>query len=138
MLTMRAPALLLLWAALGSVSATAQSPKDAVALAAFHISSAGLSCAACHPDGDPANAIPEAVLAVANQQCRACHGDSAQMANTSRPKLADPNINPHASHLVAVDCTVCHAGHGSVAESYCLKCHAFTMPMPKLAGSAAK
>ena len=97
-----------------------------------------MSCAACHPDGDPASMVPEAVLVAANRQCQTCHGDSAQMAKTSRTKLADPNINPHASHLVAVDCTVCHAGHASASESYCLKCHAFTMPMPRLAGSAAK
>ena len=138
MLAMRAPAMMVLLAALGSVPATAQSPNDAVALATFHASKAGLACTACHPEGDPASLVPEAVLAAANRQCQGCHGDSAQVAKASRPKLADPNINPHASHLVAVDCTVCHAGHASVTESYCLKCHAFTMPMPRLAGSAAK
>jgi len=138
MLTMRVPAVLLLLAALLSVPAAAQSTDNATALANFHASRAGLGCADCHPGGDPASTAPEAVLAAVNRQCQACHGDSANVAKASRPKLADPNINPHASHLVAVDCTVCHAGHASVTESYCLKCHAFTMPMPKLAGGAAK
>ena len=135
---MRATAVLLLLAALASVPVAAQSPNLSVALATFHASRAGLACAACHPEGDPASLAPEAALAAANRQCQGCHGDSAQVAKASRPKLADPNINPHASHLVAVDCTVCHAGHASVTESYCLKCHAFSMSMPKLAGSAAK
>lgn len=135
---MRAPVLLLLLAALASVPAMAQAPGDATNLAAFHGSKAGVPCTACHPDGDPASMAPEAALATVNLQCQGCHGDSARVAKATQPKLADPNINPHASHLVAVDCTVCHAGHASFAESYCLKCHAFTMPMPRLSGVTAK
>ena len=34
-----------------------------------------------------------------------------------RPKLADPNINPHASHLVAVDCRIATPGHTSGRRS---------------------
>lgn len=138
MLAMRAPAVLLFLAALTSVPVAAQSPTDAVPLATFHAAKAGLPCAACHLEGDPASVVPEKVLTTVNRQCQGCHGNGAQVSKVNRPKLADPNIDPHASHLVAVDCTVCHGGHASVSESYCLKCHAFTMPMPRLAGSAAK
>jgi succinate dehydrogenase/fumarate reductase flavoprotein subunit len=51
---MRATAVLLLLAVLAPVPVAAQSPNDAVALATFHASRAGLACAACHPEGDSA------------------------------------------------------------------------------------
>lgn len=137
MFAVRFTALLCL-AALLMAPAMAQSAPGAANLAAFHTAKAGATCTACHPDGDPASLVPEAALAAANRQCQACHGDAAQMARLSQPKLADPNINPHASHLVAVDCTVCHGGHAATSVSYCLQCHAFTMPMPQLAGIASK
>jgi fumarate reductase flavoprotein subunit len=139
MLAIRA-SLLAVAAALALAPAIAQPPSGTTPLAEFHATKPGLACTACHPDarGNPLSVTPEVALAAANRQCQTCHGDSAQMAKTSQPKLADPNINPHASHLVAVDCTVCHAGHATVSESYCLKCHAFTMPMPVLSRAGGK
>lgn len=131
-------AALLCLAALAMPAAVAQPASGAADLAGFHTTKVGADCGACHPDGNPASLAPEGVLAAANRQCQACHGDAAQMTKVSQPKLADPNINPHASHLVAVDCTVCHGGHAALSTSYCLQCHAFTMPMPKLTGIAAK
>lgn len=128
----------LLLAFLTLSTALAQPAAGDANLADFHGAKAALACTACHPGGDPSALVPEAALAAVNRQCQACHGDSAQVAKATQAKLADPNINPHASHLVAVDCTVCHAGHTSGRESYCLQCHAFTMPMPRLSGVGAK
>lgn len=134
-----APILLaLLSLSLSLPAALAQPSAGSATLADFHGAKAGLACTACHTGGDPTALMPEAALAAVNRQCQACHGDSAQVAKTTQAKLADPNINPHASHLVAVDCTVCHAGHTSARESYCIQCHAFTMPMPRLSGVGAK
>ena len=128
----------LLLAVLTLSAALAQPSAGGANLADFHAAKAALACTACHTGGDPSALTPEAALAAVNRQCQTCHGDRAQVAKTTQAKLADPNINPHASHLVAVDCTVCHAGHTSVRESYCLQCHAFTMPMPRLSGVGAK
>ena len=105
-------------------------------LASFHRSEAGVKCKECHVEGDPKSVTPEEALASINKQCVSCHGNAEQLAKELAPKLANRNINPHASHLVAVDCTACHAGHDRPGEAYCLKCHDFNMPMPGAARAA--
>ncbi len=116
----------------------AQQSADAGSLAGHHVEKAKVGCAACHGSGDPSAVVPEETLAVVNRQCVTCHGDSGALAKAILPKLAHPDINPHDSHLVAVDCTVCHAGHASRSEAYCLKCHVFEMQMPGAARKTAK
>ena len=94
---------------LGTTASYGQAPAGN--LAAFHMGIVRVTCGACHVEGDPKSVSPEVALASANGQCVACHGDSAKLAIAVKSKLANRNINPHASHLVAVDCTACHAGH---------------------------
>lgn len=121
-----------------AIAAHAQQPAAPDNLAALHATKVRLACNACHVEGDPASLSAEEALASVNRQCARCHGDSAKLAKDLLPKLPDRNINPHASHLVAVDCTVCHAGHTAAAEAYCQKCHAFVMPMPKGTGVVSR
>jgi fumarate reductase flavoprotein subunit len=110
-----------------AAAALAQSPPPN--LASFHAQKLNLPCAACHGESNPAAVPPEQALATADQKCTGCHGDAKTVAAALRPKLKDKNINPHASHLVQIDCVTCHHGH-TAAESYCVQCHAFDMPMP--------
>ena len=72
---------------------------------------------------------PEESLDTANQNCVGCHGDAKALAEKLAPRLANKHVNPHASHLVELDCTTCHRGH-KPGEAYCLQCHAFEMQMP--------
>jgi len=88
-----------------------------------------IACTSCHAGGDPLALSAEASLKEANQSCIACHGDEKKMAELSQPQLANRHINPHAGHLVALDCVSCHTGH-KPAKAYCLECHEFKMPMP--------
>ena len=115
-----------------AMSADVQAQKTAPAsdLASFHVVTLDAQCDACHGSADPKSIPPEQALALVNARCTSCHGDAAQVSTKVKRKLRNPNIDPHASHLVAVDCTVCHAGHAAQAQSYCLECHAFDMPMP--------
>lgn len=89
-----------------------------------------IACTSCHASGKPMTLSAEASLKEANQACITCHGDEKRMAEISQPKLANRHINPHAGHLVALDCVSCHAGH-KPAKAYCLECHEFKMPMPR-------
>lgn len=108
----------------------AAAPGQPVAdLATVHAARVKLPCAACHGDTTPTALTPEESRATTNQQCVACHGDAAKLAAALAPKLANRHINPHAAHLVEIDCTTCHGGHAA-SESFCLQCHAFDMPMP--------
>jgi fumarate reductase flavoprotein subunit len=124
--------LLLAW----SASMCAQTMPTTGNLASLHMGKAQVTCKACHVEGDPKTVTPEQSLASANGQCISCHGDAGKLAEALAPKLANRYINPHASHLVAIDCTTCHGGHAATSESYCLKCHEFNMPMPGAARSA--
>ena len=98
-------------------------------LATVHAQRAGLACTGCHGDTAPTALPPEESVATVNRQCVACHGSAATLAQATAAKLANRHVNPHASHLVEIDCTTCHRGHAA-AESFCLQCHAFDMPMP--------
>jgi fumarate reductase flavoprotein subunit len=118
--------------ALGTQAALPASPggaaAEAPALADLH-KSHKLACKSCHGESKPQSLVPEEALARANASCVSCHGDMAKMAAVSKPKLANPHVNPHASHLVQIDCVTCHKGH-EPEQSYCVQCHAFDMPMP--------
>lgn len=118
-------------------AALAQSTTGNTDLASFHAKQVKVACTACHEKGDPKALPAEQSLATTNRKCESCHGDYAKLAEMVAPKLANKYINPHASHLVAIDCTTCHAGHAA-EESFCLQCHAFDMPMPGGARAAKK
>ena len=124
--------LFLAWST-GINAQTKTTPSD---LASVHRGKAQIECTACHVGGDPKSVTPEEALASVNKQCVSCHGNAERLAEELAPKLANRNINPHASHLVAIDCTACHAGHDRPGEAYCLKCHDFNMPMPGAARAA--
>ena len=119
-----------------SAGINAQTKATANDLASVHRSEARIKCKECHVESDPKSVTPEEALATVNKQCISCHGNAEKLAKELAPKLANRYINPHASHLVAIDCTVCHAGHDRPGESYCLKCHDFNMPMPGAARAA--
>ncbi len=123
------------WAS-AAVAQSAATPGDSD-LASFHAKQVNLACTGCHEEGDPKALAAEQSLAATNRKCESCHGDYAKLAQVVAPKLANKHINPHASHLVAIDCTTCHAGHAA-GESFCLQCHAFNMPMPGGARAAKK
>jgi len=110
--------------------ARGQSQQAAPAnLATVHVQSAKLACNACHGDKTPTSANAEDALATADRSCTNCHGDAKAVAAALLPKLVHKEINPHASHLVEIDCVTCHRGHAA-AEAYCQQCHAFDMAMP--------
>jgi fumarate reductase flavoprotein subunit len=129
-----------LGAVISAVGALAQSPASMGAvpdLASVHAERVEHSCKTCHGKGRPERLPAEESLAAVNGQCVACHGSGAALAEALAPKLANKHINPHASHLVAIDCTTCHRGH-SASESFCLQCHDFDMPMPGRARAGGK
>jgi fumarate reductase flavoprotein subunit len=119
-----------LWLLGGCGTAPVDQKKAAGDLASVHATRVGLSCNACHGAGNPGAETPESVLATANRNCTGCHGSPAAVSAQLKPRRAGSHVDPHDSHLVAVDCTVCHSGHSTTSEAYCLRCHAFDMPMP--------
>lgn len=123
--------------AVSYAAAPAQAAESAN-LAAMHAAKAKLQCKSCHVEGDPKSVTPEVSFASVNKRCVACHGDMEKLAKVTAPKLSNRYLNPHASHLVAIDCATCHSGHAQAAESYCLKCHAFDMPMPGMPAAAKR
>jgi fumarate reductase flavoprotein subunit len=112
----------------GAMAQTAQSnaPPN---LATVHAQQSKFACNACHGDKTPTSVSAEEALATVNQNCISCHGDAKAMAAVILPKLVHKEINPHAAHLVEIDCVTCHHGH-SAGEAYCQQCHAFDMTMP--------
>lgn len=75
-----------------------------------------VTCSGCH-----AKRLPVAEDTVENDRCLSCHGSYEKLAlKTASAEF--PKRNPHQSHLVALDCTKCHAAHGE-SKSYCLQCH---------------
>jgi fumarate reductase (cytochrome) len=98
-------------------------------LATAHAQQSKLACNACHGDKTPTSVTAEESLATVTQNCVNCHGDAKSLAEKLAPKLVHKEINPHGSHLVAIDCVTCHRGHAA-GEAYCNQCHAFDMPMP--------
>ena len=131
-------ALLLLGIAGLAPLAIAQAPAAVKSdLATLHAERAALACSACHGDVAPLKLTAEESLATANRQCIVCHGSGAKLAEALAPRLPNKHVNPHASHLVEIDCATCHRGHAA-SESFCLQCHAFDMPMPGSASAGRK
>ncbi len=117
-------------ASLSGAFAQAEPKADPVPnLAAVHAQQSKLTCNSCHGDKTPTSVSAEESLATANQNCINCHGDAKAVAAALLPKLVHKEINPHASHLVQIDCVTCHHGH-TAGEAYCQQCHAFDMTMP--------
>jgi hypothetical protein len=64
----------------------------------------GKGCTDCHGN-DRVLTDNETEL---NRACIKCHGNLAEMARST-----EGPFNPHRSHLGAINCTTCHAGHVS-------------------------
>jgi nitrate/TMAO reductase-like tetraheme cytochrome c subunit len=92
---------------------------------------AGIPCQTCHPQDMQALLREQQVnlqagstvmivdSAWADDECLACHGDVATLAE--RTQALDPN--PHASpHLGEVECVQCHRMH-KTSEYACAECH---------------
>ncbi|MCL2871738.1 MAG: cytochrome c3 family protein [Betaproteobacteria bacterium] len=96
-------------------------------LAGIHVNKLKLNCQACHRD----NPIPDDTASKVNASCVMCHGGYDKMAEVSKKKSKNPDINVHASHLgPEIGCTTCHQGHQE-SKAYCLYCHtSFDLPIP--------
>jgi hypothetical protein len=96
-------------------------------VATGHGAKHNLSCGACHGK----QLIPDDNETLVNRQCVSCHGSYDKLATVTKAKLANPDVNPHGSHMgPQVACTICHTGHAE-SKSYCLHCHTnFNQPMP--------
>ena len=96
-------------------------------VAAFHRDKLGLECQACHGK----KIAPDDNETVENKACVSCHGDYTKLAEISRAKAKNKDINAHGSHLgPEIACTGCHQGHQE-SKAYCSHCHTnFVMPMP--------
>ncbi len=101
-------------------------------LAGIHANKLKLDCKACHGD----NPVPNDTASKVNASCVSCHGGYDKMAEISKKKGNNPDINVHDSHLgPEIGCTTCHQGHEE-SKAYCLYCHTnFDLPIP---GGAAK
>lgn len=119
------------WLAAGPAQAQAAKPvMSGPDLATWHDEVGKLDCKDCHGPRKPLSVTPEAALETVNRQCMACHGSMATVAAKIKPRLAHAEINPHASHVVSIECVTCHFGHDRPSQAYCINCHAFEMPMP--------
>lgn len=121
------------WLAMvGLVAPAGAAPSAGAAedLATWHEQSGKLDCKDCHGTAKPKSVPPETALSTVNQQCIACHGSWPTVAAKLAPRLSNKHINPHASHVVGIECVTCHVGHDRPSRAYCLECHAFEMPMP--------
>lgn len=98
-------------------------------LATLHEEVGKLDCKDCHGAAKPNSVPAEVALQTVNQQCTACHGGMATVARLIKPRLANPHINAHDSHVVSIECVTCHVGHDKPSQAYCQNCHAFQMPM---------
>ena len=93
-----------------------------------------VGCADCHGK-DKDISLDDAEIAVSGA-CIGCHGSVLQMADRSEERAKGKEfINPHVSHIGAINCTVCHRGHEQ-SVAYCNSCHTFDLQMA--GGSAEK
>ncbi|MCL1108046.1 flavocytochrome c [Shewanella schlegeliana] len=90
-------------------------------LAEFH--GENQECDSCHmPDGELSNDS----LTYENEQCVACHGTLAEVAEETKHE----HYNAHESHFPGdVACTSCHSAHEK-SMVYCDSCHSFDFDMP--------
>lgn len=98
-------------------------------LATLHEEVGKLDCKDCHGAAKPKSVPAELALKTVNERCVACHGSMATVSNLIKPRLSNPHINPHDSHVVSIECVSCHLAHDRPSQAYCLGCHAFDMPM---------
>ena len=71
----------------------------------------GNTCAACHTENPPAQAVP-------TSQCQKCHGDYEAL----KQKTSSLKPNPHYTHMGDQPCEECHKGH-STPVNMCATCH---------------
>lgn len=111
------------------VWAQTSKPAPVPDLAAVHEEVGQLDCKDCHgPTKRPAPQAEEA-LRIVNASCIKCHGSTATVAAKIAPRQANKHINPHAGHVVSIECVTCHVAHDAPSKAYCQNCHAFEMPM---------
>ncbi len=125
------PIALCAWLLIATLAAVAQVPRapDKTDLATLHEEVGRLDCKDCHGATKPKAQVAEAALQTANQSCMRCHGSMENVAAKLAPRLANRHINPHASHVVSIQCVTCHVAHDAPSQAYCLQCHSFDMPM---------
>jgi fumarate reductase flavoprotein subunit len=111
--------------AAGPGKAAAAAPQDGF-LAGLH-DRESIPCAGCH--GQDINALDDGEQLV-NANCVGCHATLAELG-----KKAAGHINPHATHLGEIGCTVCHHGH-LASKPYCLNCHDFELKIQAAEGKA--
>lgn len=112
---------LLMPAALLRASEPVSGAGGKIPLAALH-KAKQIGCAECH--GQAKKIVVDDSEKAVNSSCIGCHGDLKQVA-----AKAKGHINPHASHLGEISCTVCHRGHEQ-SKAYCGWCHSFNLPIP--------
>lgn len=97
-------------------------------LADFHGKAGG--CVSCHGTNavTPAS-VPDDERAL-NAACTNCHGGYDKLPKTGGA------IDPHHSHLGAINCTSCHTAHAQ-PRLVCNDCHTFPNRMPFAEGAAA-
>lgn len=78
----------------------------------------GANCSACHKESPPKEAVPQ-------DMCLKCHGPYDKIAK--RTDKVTPN--PHASHMGALDCNLCHHAHKPSVNN-CAACHDFEFKVP--------
>ena len=99
-----------------------------VTLADFHNKLGG--CVACHgTNAVTPSTIPDDEYAI-NDSCKTCHGGYEKLAVKTK------HIDPHASHMGNVSCTVCHSAH-QAPKLICNDCHTFDNKMPFAGKSVA-
>lgn len=114
-----------------AAAAFAQTPKPPAVpdLAVVHEEVGQLDCKDCHGPKKRPPASAEEELRTVNASCMKCHGSAAVVAAKITPKLANKHVNPHAGHVVSIECVTCHVAHDAPSKAYCQNCHAFDMPM---------
>ena len=97
-------------------SAAAAAPREGF-LAGRH-EKESIPCEGCH--GTKGTVLDDNEQPV-NANCVGCHATLAELG-----KKASGHVNPHATHLGEINCTVCHHAH-QPSRPYCLNCHDYEM-----------
>ena len=86
-----------------------------------------VGCADCH--GKEKDILLDDAESSVSGACVSCHGSLLRMSERSEERAKGKDyINPHVSHVGAMNCTVCHRAHEASA-AYCNNCHTFNLPM---------
>jgi len=78
----------------------------------------GANCSGCHKESPPKEAVPQ-------DMCLKCHESYAKIAKQT-DKITP---NPHASHMGALECKLCHHAH-KPSVNHCASCHDFDFKVP--------